>query len=362
MTRFELVKWRDLTATDRDAWTAFRVASPGLRSPYFDLGWCDALARARGDLHVIRGVGRHGPTAFLPFHPRPIGAEPAGGPFSDWHGFVAEPSAPLDARAALAAGAANYRFTAAPADDPGFAPLGETQDHSHLMNLTGGFDLYAKPKGGSAPKAARNWRRGFRKMEEDGREARFVPDERDPEILDRLIAIKSDQFLRTGHPDRLAYGWSRALMRAVFESRTDGFTGLLSALYIDGELAAAHLGMRSGGVLHYWMPVFETRFSAYAPGVVLMAEMAREGAAAGVVEIDLGPGDYQHKKELANAGAPLIAGVAHAASAAGRVSRLAYAAGRRWSALPLGAAAALPHRVSRRLERALEARAPAPVG
>jgi CelD/BcsL family acetyltransferase involved in cellulose biosynthesis len=109
------------------------------------------------------------------------------------------------------------------------------------------------------------------------------------------------------------------------------------------------------------MPVFETRFSAYAPGVVLMAEMAREGAAAGVVEIDLGPGDYQHKKELANAGAPLIAGVVHAASVAGRASRLAYAAGRRWSTLPLGPAAALPHRVSRRLERALEARAPAPV-
>jgi CelD/BcsL family acetyltransferase involved in cellulose biosynthesis len=361
MTCFELVKWRDLSAADRDAWRAFRAASPGLRSPYFDLGWFDALASVRGDLQVIRGKGRHGPTAFLPFHARPLGAEPAGGPFSDWHGFVAEPGTPLDARAALAAGTPNYRFNAAPASDPGFAPLAEARDHSHLMDLTGGFELYAKPKGGSAPKAARNWRRGFRKMEEDGREPRFVLDEHDPEVLTQLLAIKSDQFRRTGHPDRLAYGWSRALMRAVFDSRVDAFTGLLSALYIDGELAAAHLGMRSGGVLHYWMPVFETRFSAYAPGVVLMAEMAREGAAAGVVEIDLGPGDYQHKKELANAGAPLIAGVAHAASLVGGASRLAYGAGRRWSALPLGAAAALPHRISRRLERALEARAPAPV-
>jgi hypothetical protein len=57
----------------------------------------------------------------------------------------------------------------------------------------------------------------------------------------------------------------------------------------------------------------------------------------------------------------MIFGVVHAASAAGRVSRAAYGAGRRWAALPLGAAAALPHRISRRLERALESRTPAPL-
>jgi CelD/BcsL family acetyltransferase involved in cellulose biosynthesis len=118
--------------------------------------------------------------------------------------------------------------------------------------------------------------------------------------------------------------------------------------------------MRSGGVLHYWMPVFDARFSSYAPGVVLMAEMAREGAAGGVTEIDLGPGDYQHKKELANASAPLIGGVVHAASSAGLATRAAYSLGRRWSAAPIGPAAGLPHRVSRRLTRMLEARAPDP--
>ena len=361
MTRFELVKWRDLRAGDRDTWRAFRAGSPGLRSPYFDLGWLDALAKVRGDLRVLRGAGRHGPVAFLPFHPRPIGAEPAGGPFADWHGFVAEPGTVLDGGAAIAAGASNYRFTAAPADDPGLSAFAESEDSSHLMDLSGGFEAYAKPSGGPAPKAARNWRRGLRKLADEGREVRFTLDDRDPEVLARLAALKSDQFRRTGHPDRLAYRWSRALLQAVFDARSDGFTGLLSSLRIDGQLAAAHLGMRSGGVLHYWMPVFETRFSAYAPGVVLMAEMAREGAAAGVTEIDLGPGDYQHKKELANAGAPLISGVVHAASPLGLASRAAYGAGRRWAALPLGPAAALPHRVSRRLERALEGRAPAPV-
>jgi CelD/BcsL family acetyltransferase involved in cellulose biosynthesis len=281
MSCFDLVKWRDLSAGDRDAWRAIRAASPSLRSPYFDLGWFDALDRVRGDLQVIRERGPHGATAFLPFHARPVGAEPAGGPFSDWHGFIAEPGTRVDAPKALAAGAPNFRFTAAPTADAGLSPFAETRDHSHLMDLSSGFDAYAKPKTGAAPKAARNWRRGFRKMQEDGRDARFVLDDRNPQVLPALMAMKSDQFRRTGHPDRLAYRWSRELLRTLGGSRSDGFAGLMSSLYIDGELAAAHLGMRSGGVLHYWMPVFDTRFSAYAPGVVLMAEMAREGAAAG---------------------------------------------------------------------------------
>lgn len=360
MTRFELVKWRDLRPLDREAWRAFRAANLALRSPYFDLGWYDALNSARGDLHVLRGTANGAPVAFLPFHPRPFGAEPPGGPFSDWHGFVASPDAIFEAPAALAAGTVNYLFTAAPAGDPGLSAFADGADASHLMDLSQGFELYAKPRAGAAPRAARNWRRGLRKLQEDGREMRFVLDDRNPETLAVLLALKSDQFRRTGHPDRLAYAWSRRLMRAVFDSRNEGFQGLLSSLWIDGVLAAAHLGMRSGGVLHYWLPVFEARFAAYAPGVVLMAEMAREGAAAGVTEIDLGPGDYQHKKELANASAPLISGVVHAASPAGRASRAAHALSRRWSAAPVGPLARLPLKAFRRLTRVFEARAPEP--
>ena len=58
MTRFDLMKWRDLTAGDRQAWRAFRMADSGLRSPYFDLGWLDAVDRARGDLHVVKASRR----------------------------------------------------------------------------------------------------------------------------------------------------------------------------------------------------------------------------------------------------------------------------------------------------------------
>jgi CelD/BcsL family acetyltransferase involved in cellulose biosynthesis len=146
-------------------------------------------------------------------------------------------------------------------------------------------------------------------------------------------------------------------MAELFESRA----ALLSSFWIDGELAAGHFGLMSGGVLHHWMPVYDLKFAGYSPGSVLWLELARELSATGLTSMDLGVGDYRWKREFANASAPLIAGVAHAPTAAGRLNAAAYAAGRRWSVLPLGPAAALPHKVSRRLDKMLAPHAPAPV-
>ena len=110
------------------------------------------------------------------------------------------------------------------------------------------------------------------------------------------------------------------------------------------------------------MPAYDPALSYYAPGSVLALELARAMAGEGVVEMDLGPGGSVWKREFANAEVPLMRGVAHAASRQGRLNAAAFSAGRRWAGLPLGPAAALPHRVSRRLERELGRFAPRPAG
>jgi CelD/BcsL family acetyltransferase involved in cellulose biosynthesis len=280
MTRFERVKWRDLEPRDRQAWRAFRAADPGLRSPYFDLGWLDAVDRARGDLQVVKGSRRGEPVAFLPFHPGLMGAaRPAGGTFSDWHGFVAAPDADVDARAALAAGPATLRFHGAPAGDRGLGSFAEGSDASNLMDMSGGFEAYARPKGRGAPKAMSEFRRAMRKLEADGRDLQVLVRDGRGETLDALMALKSQQYRRSGHADVFAWGWSRRLMHGLMQVRSQGFEAVLSSLWIDGALAAAHLGMRSGGVLHYWLPAYDPALSAYAPGSVLAVELARAMAA-----------------------------------------------------------------------------------
>ena len=225
MTRFELMKWRELSAADRDAWRAYRAADPRLRSPYFDLPWFDAVDRARGDLHVLRaGDGRGGAgRAFLAFHPGLMGAaRPAGGTFCDWHGTVAEPGFEADAAQALRPGPATLPFWAAPAGDPLLGAFTDRADTVQAMDLSQGFEAYAKPAGGGAPKGAGIVRKAWRKLEADGKRVRIVTDDRDRATLQAVLDLKSEQYRRSGYPDALAWGWSRRLMAALFDSGADG--------------------------------------------------------------------------------------------------------------------------------------------
>jgi CelD/BcsL family acetyltransferase involved in cellulose biosynthesis len=361
MTSFDLLRWRDLTPRDREAWRAFRNGNRALRSPYFDLGWCDAVDRARGDLFVLRGLKGGRGVAFLPFHPLPFSvARPAGGTFADWHGFVAEPGTALDARAALASGPATLAFSGVPEADPALAPWTQKTGTSHLMDMADGFEAYARPKGRAAPKAIANLRRAGRKLEADGRSLRVVVEDSDRATLDALLRLKSAQYRRSGHADALSWAWSRRLMDVLFELRGDGFRAVLSSLWIDDELAAAHFGLRSGAVLHHWLPAYDPKFAAYAPGNVLAVEIARAAAADEVTEIDLGQGDYPWKKEFANASATAIKGVVHGACLAGRRNAAAWRAVQLWSALPIGRVAHWPQRGLRRAERELSRFGPRP--
>jgi CelD/BcsL family acetyltransferase involved in cellulose biosynthesis len=286
---------------------------------------------------------------------------PAGGTFCDWRGFVAAPAAAIDApRVLAAAGLASLRFEGAPPSDRALAPFGEPADPSYLLDLSGGFETYARPAGRAAPKSMANFRRATRKLEADGRETRFILRDARPETLAALIALKSEQYRRTRHGDLLAWSWSRRLVDALHASPSPAFEAVLSSLCIDGRLAAVHLGLRSGAVVHHWMPAYTPEFRPYMPGHLLTLGMARAFAAEGVTEMDLGASDVHWKREFANASAPRIRGVVHADSPAGRLNAAAFALGRRWAELPLGPAARLPHKLSWRLDRGLGRFAPPP--
>ena len=112
------------------------------------------------------------------------------------------------------------------------------------------------------------------------------------------MRLKSQQYQRTKLLDVFRISWIVKLLDRIRAQQTDDFSGVLSALYIDDQLAAAHFGMRSANVLHYWFPVYDQELQKYSPGLILLVELARFAAAAGIHRIDLGKGSDRFKQSF----------------------------------------------------------------
>jgi CelD/BcsL family acetyltransferase involved in cellulose biosynthesis len=71
---------------------------------------------------------------------------------------------------------------------------------------------------------------------------------------------------------------------------------MLSTLRMGDHLVAAHFGIRSQHVLHWWFPVYDPAFAAYVPGWIMLRELALAAPELGLERIDLGRGDDEYKR------------------------------------------------------------------
>jgi len=85
-------------------------------------------------------------------------------------------------------------------------------------------------------------------------------------------------------------------MHNMLKVSTDDFAGALSAVYAGDRLVAAHFGMRAGGVLHWWFPVYDPALSGLAPGWILLRELVAAAPGLDVRRIDLGRGEDEYKR------------------------------------------------------------------
>src|SRR5262249_51974833 len=98
------------------------------------------------------------------------------------------------------------------------------------------------------------------------------------------------------------------VVRRVHGTHASGFSGALSLLYAADRPIAAHLGLRSRSVWHYWLPAYDPDFAQYTPGLILLLRMAEAASAMGVERLDLGNGDALYKRRLGSASTRLAAG------------------------------------------------------
>jgi CelD/BcsL family acetyltransferase involved in cellulose biosynthesis len=328
-----------LTASDLARWSELQQATPLYRSPFFRPEFALIVARVRDvRVAVVDDAGFFAFEAGHRGHARPVGR-----PFSDYHGPVLDDAAAIDARELVrACGLATWSFDHLPAGLAPFAPHVWSDGASPYLDLTEGFDPEAA--GRRAPSDVRGALRKARKLAREVGPLRFVAHSDDPQLLARTIAWKRGQYAATGVTDVLADAGGRELLGHVHAAQEDAFAGMLSVLHAGDQVAALHLAVRSGGVLHSWFPAYNPELHRYSPGLVLLLELAAAAPALGIRELDFGKGEARYKLALATGTVALQEGCVGARPLSALPVRL------RWSARRALRAAGV-HRVARRALR-----------
>ena len=291
----------ELTATERSAWAAIQLADRTFESPYFHPGWTEAVASVRDGVHVLVIDDAEGqPVGFWPYERREGTAVAVGAPLNDYQGAIVRPGVSLDVAAVLdAAGVGRWHFDHLLASQSGLDDFEEQSDSSPYLDLSGGVDGYLQSCG-------KNGRRQYKSIQKKGQKAvaelgpaRFESDCRDPAVLEQVIEWKSAQYRATNLPDVFAVDWTRDLLARLHGDRSEGdaFGGRLAALWLGDRLAAAHFGMRSGPVVHWWFPTYDEELAEHSPGWQLLVAMVEAAEADGIDRIDLGKGMSQFKRK-----------------------------------------------------------------
>jgi CelD/BcsL family acetyltransferase involved in cellulose biosynthesis len=196
----------------------------------------------------------------------------------------------------LTGGARGFSFDHLLPTCPDFAPFAESSRPSPYLDVTGGLDGYLGRASRSGKDNMSQARRRTAKAERELGAVKFEADIVDEDALRQVIELKRAQYAATGARDYVADPDREALLTRLLHTRDPGFAGVLSTVYAGPHLLAAHFGIRSGRVLHWWFPVYDPAHSALAPGWVLLRELVAAAPALGIDRIDLGRGDDEYKR------------------------------------------------------------------
>ncbi len=300
--QISLFKGSSLPADILAAWTRLQRSNPSLASPYFSPAYTQTVAAARDDVEVavMGNAGRV--EAIFPFERRAKNmAGPVGSFISDYHGLISEPNFSFAPKQLLrSCNLVAWNFNYLPVNQISFSQYFLEQYRSPIIDLSSGYEAYVKERREAGTEQIKKNGNLFRRLEREVGPVRFVAHSPEPAQLSQLIAWKTDQFRHNGWQDIFSLPWVRNTVEAIHAIQTPEFAGMLSLLYAGDKLVAAHFGMRSATVWHYWFPSYAPAFSKYSPGVMLLLKMAEDSAALGISTIDLGCGEHSYKERLMN--------------------------------------------------------------
>jgi CelD/BcsL family acetyltransferase involved in cellulose biosynthesis len=317
-----------LSDADATAWGELQDRDATLASPFFRPEFAQIVAATREDA-AVAVVDLPDGRAYLPFQlGRRRRGLPIGGRLSDYHGLVGPPDASVDLAAVVRkAGLRVLEFDAVPTGQRAFGSFARATKTSWQLDLRQGFDAYAAERRRAGSEQLGDIERQSRRLASDVGTLTFEADVRDRHVLETLLRWKSNQYRRTGAVDIFRFPWVVDVIERVQRAEDEAFAGALSALFAGDTLVAAHLGLRSRSIWHYWLPAFDPVFGRYSPGLVLLLELARAAPPLGLEAVDLGKGDALYKQRLATHSVDLLQGDVGTS----RVGRGVDAAARVWT-------------------------------
>jgi CelD/BcsL family acetyltransferase involved in cellulose biosynthesis len=343
----EIIKPDALSPADEILWRAMLAADPALASPYFRPEFTRIAGGVSPDaaVAVFRRDGEV--VGFFPHQIRGGTIQPLGAPMNDYHGVIAFPGQAPDLETVA-------RLLDAPRLRVG-AWVGEaasTEERQTLMVAMPdeGYDAWYAERRATWGKYFKDKERARRSLEAEQGAITVERNLRDPALLDQLIALKRDQYKRTGRHDIFDCGWTADLLHALLKTEgEDDFGASMAAMYAGGNLVAVEYSLHAGGRYHFWFPVYEPSLARCSPGILLSMDTMRLASQKGYRVFDFGFGGEGYKKYFCNATQTvreavvmrpgLSAGLSDAAvgllNAAGkrRGDRLRASVRRRWAAI-----------------------------
>jgi CelD/BcsL family acetyltransferase involved in cellulose biosynthesis len=291
-------------------WQQIHETNPELDSPYFSPAFAKAVAAVRDDAEVGVLHEEGTPIGFFPFHRGFLGmGQPLAGHLSDFHGVITMPHVHYEPGELIeACGLAGWDFDHLAPNIEAFRPFARNQAASPFIDLSGGFRGYEESRQADGSTVFKNLLPKMRKLGREVGAIRFEYHHSDHSILDLLLRWKRDQYQRTGVPDAFAESWTVRLLEKLLETQRRQFAAVLSVVWAGDHPVAAHFGMRSRFVWHYWFPAYDPAYHRYSPGLLLLREMMRAAELHELKRIDLGKGDFDYKTRVMTGATSLLEG------------------------------------------------------
>ncbi|WP_052031914.1 GNAT family N-acetyltransferase [Novipirellula maiorica] len=307
----DCVPFSHLNQADFQGWERLRRIRPDYASPFFSPSFIEAVDTARGGDVEIARIRRGGELVGLwPFHRINRIAWPVGRCFNDAHNIISANTPPIDWRwllKELNLKAFHFHSMVGPAEGLAEHDCFETIDAFSLQ--LGDDSSAAMCRLEQVHTTLKKQHQKTRKMARELGEISLELDCRDADLLDRTIAMKREQYLRTKPLDVFAPRWPHTMLHQLFEKPRSGAYGMLSVLRAGEHLVAAHYGIREDGLLHYWIPVYDPRFAVYSPGTALFKHIVQNATQHGIRTIDMGYGEPTYKRKQTDTQSSVLYGV-----------------------------------------------------